>query len=115
VGAGGGSSEDFWLQYNRGFDFVVNYRQSGDDHVFIVGSEFGLGTNPNNFIATAEFGSGDVQGVPQFTGIQKLFYETTTGILWGDKDGGAGPGAPIIIAIFAQGSVGPTAADIFVV
>ncbi|MDX2259971.1 MAG: calcium-binding protein [Hyphomicrobiaceae bacterium] len=113
VGATG--EEDFWLQYDRGFDFVINYRQNGQDHVFIVGSEFGLGTNPGNFISTAEFGSSDPQGVPTFSGIQKLFYVTSTGQLWGDKDGVGASFEPVLIAVFAQGSAAPTAADIFVV
>jgi len=46
---------------------------------------------------------------------QKLFYETTTQILWADKDGIGGSFAPVAVAILAQGSSAPTATDIFVV
>ena len=113
IGAVG--EEDYWLQYDRGMDFLIGYRQSGQDHIIIVGSEFGLATNRGNSISPAEFGSGNVQGIPPFLGIQKLFYETTTQILWADKDGIGGSFAPVAVAILAQGSSAPTAADIFVI
>lgn len=117
VGATG--EEDFWLQYDRGFDFVTDYRASGQDHVFIVGREFGLSTNPNNFISPAEFGTAGpsdtgATGFVLFDGIERLVYVAATGALWADKDGVAGPAAPVVIAIFTNGS-GPSAADIFVV
>lgn len=114
------SAEDFWLQYNRGMDTLEGFGQTPgilpnepQDHIFVVGSEFGLSTAGGQFLSSNEFNSGN--GPPSFNSTQRFYYETSTRILWADRDGSGQAFAPVEIAYFGTGSDAPTAADIFVI
>ncbi|MDX2306791.1 MAG: calcium-binding protein [Hyphomicrobium sp.] len=113
-----GSTEDYWLQYNRGMDIVVAYRYGGvDDHVLISKTEFGLSTTANSFILGSEFLSANFNGgQPSFTASQRLIFEETSRILWADKDGAGTAFEPVPIAYFTPTlAASPSATDVFVI
>ena len=109
-----GTNDDFWLQYDRGVDYVKGYRANGQqDHVFIDHSEFNLSTTPLTFINATDFDSNVFAGIPFFTASQRLIFDQAARILWADKDGSGGAFEPVPIAMFESG-IAPTAGDIFV-
>ncbi|MFO1172528.1 MAG: calcium-binding protein [Hyphomicrobiaceae bacterium] len=100
-----GSTDDFWLQYDRGMDYVKGYRAGGlDDHIFIDHTEFNLSTTPGNFINAADFDTNVFASRPEFSGSFKLLFDTDTYTLWADKDAGGDAFAPVPIAMFDPGS-----------
>ena len=97
-----GSADDFWLQYDRGVDFVNNFN-GVQDHVFIDHAEFGLSTTPGTFINATDFEANVYAGVPVFAAGERLIFDTNTNTLWADKDGPGGVFRPVPVAMFEQG------------
>jgi Ca2+-binding RTX toxin-like protein len=93
-----GGPDDFWLQYNRGIDVVADFRNADSDHVVLSRREFNLATPAGQFLRADEletsFFAHDA-GSPR----TRLIHETSSGVLWADKDG-SGPAAAIPIAVF---------------
>lgn len=111
-----GSEDHFWLQYDRGMDYLKGFKENGQqDRIVIVGSEFGLATAPNNAINAAEYSSGVFEGIPEFAGSQRLIYDADTRILWADKDGAGSAFDPVPVATFGNSSVSPARLDILVI
>jgi Ca2+-binding RTX toxin-like protein len=108
------SSEDFWLQYNRGSDTISGFRGGGtNDHIAIVRSEFGLTSAADGFLLASEFGTRSANAVPLFTATERLVFDTVSDILWADKDGSGTQFSPVQIAFFEDGPA-PVAGDIYV-
>lgn len=93
-----GSPDDFWLQYNRGLDVVVDFSNANNDHVVVSRSEFNLATPAGQFLRPAELETAFIMSGAT-TAATRLFHETSSGILWADRDGN-GPTAAIPIAVF---------------
>ncbi len=113
---GGTNQEDFVLQYDRGMDAISKYRLLSDDHILIDADEFGLSltVETRTIVNGTEFSSGDFSaGIPGFTFDNRLVYDTTSNILWADKDGSGTAFAAVPIAFISSDGFDPTAADIW--
>ena len=105
-----GNADDFWLQYDRGMDQVLNFRPTDGDHLFISKTEFNLATAAGNFINPAELAVGPFQNGPDNS--VRLIFDTQTHILWAFKGTGQDV-LPMPIALLRDiGSFSNT--DIFV-
>lgn len=96
-----GSADDFWLQYDRGMDRIFNFRNADNDHVLVRRADFNLATPAGSFLAAGEFVASATLGNVVGNSV-RLVHETSTGILWADKDG-AGGLLPIPVASFEVG------------
>lgn len=106
------SADDFWLQYNRGVDFVKGFH-GVQDHIFVDHTEFSLSTIPGTLINATDFEANVYAGVPVFASGERLIFDTNTNTLWADKDGPGGAFQSVPIAMFEQGFE-PGLSNIFV-
>ena len=109
---GFGNADDFWLQYDRGFDLLTFYRAGTDeDHIVVDSDEFNLATSAG-FLSPGEFQSNG--SLEASNPAIRFLYEATTRLLFADKDGSGTAFDPVPIALMDVVSEDPAASNIFV-
>ena len=111
-----GSTDDIWLQYDRGLDLVTEFRVGPpsviEDHIVVDSDEFNL-TTGFGFINPSEFEVTVSSDYEPSSPLIRLFYNQTTRLLFADKDGSGTAFSAVPIAAFTN-SADPAASNIFV-